>query len=138
MISEEYKNKLMQDFQGSKRGGWSTGFHLEELTNELAKTIPNEVVKIIIPSDNSNTFNCYGKAIDIDHDVVGTMPATYLYGDRSKCIEQEDATTLFWGTEKVTKFHFIPFYAEVSCYNIDSIEGNTIQLAEDISWRAFI
>ena len=137
-MKKEYKEKLMEEFKGSKKGMWHTGFHLEELTNELAKTIPNEVIKIVVPCDGNTRFNCCGKASDIDHDVVGVMPSTYLYGDRSKCIKQGDATTLFWGSTKVTDCSFIPFLAEASCYRIESIEGNVIQLASDISWRAFI
>lgn len=136
MISAEYKNELLEKFIGSKSGkAYAMGYQLDTISKELNEKIPNEVVKIVIPYSN---FNCYGKVSDINHDVIGVMPSTYLYGDRSKCIKQEDATTLFYGEKPITKYNFVPFLAETSCYRIDKIEGNTIYLAKDLSWRAFI
>ena len=136
MITEEYKNELMQKFIGSKSHKmWAMGYQLDTITKELNEKIPNEVVKIIIPYAD---FNCSGKVSDINHDVVGIMPSTYLYGDRSKCIEQDDTTTLFYGVRPITNRNFVPFLAECDCFRIDKIEGNTIYLEKDLSWRAFI
>lgn len=137
MISAEYKNELLNKFIGSKSGKpYAMGYQLEEITKEMVKVIPDEVVKIYVPCDGRMDFNCYGKVKDINHDVVGTMPRPC--DNNWVRLKQEDTTTLFWGDKHLTKFNFVPFYADTSCYRIDKIEGNTIYLEKDLSWRAFI
>ena len=130
VITEEQKQKLIEEFAGSKRGGWSTGHQLPEITKKLVELYGDAKVKIILPYHG---FHCYGSARKVNEDVTGTMP----FAKPQK--EIEETSTLFYpGMQVNKKGIFVPFWADTDCFRIKSIEQNVIELENDISWRAFL
>ena len=126
----------INDFR--KKGvAFETGNQLDTIAKAAAEEYGDKVIRILLP----NGFNCYGKATDIYREVYGLMPYTYLYGDRSKCINQKDATTLFWGDILISEHCYLPFQADVDCFYVDDVvdgEVPTIKLVNGPSWRTFI
>lgn len=123
-----------------ERSGFGvTGFKLDEITGYLNESIPGEHVRINIPYHD---FNVRGTVADVHRDVYGVMPSTYLYGDRSKCVEVDDTETLYYGDHKVRHGNHIPFLSDCDVYFVGncSYEGDVlvIDLKKGPNWRMYL
>lgn len=123
-----------------ERSGFGvTGSRLDEITEYLNDRIPEENVRINVPYYD---FNVRGKAANVHRDVYGVMPSTYLYGDRSKMVDENDTTTLFYGNTKVGRGNYIPFLSDCDVYFIDNCEMSdgelVVNLKKGPNWRMYL
>jgi predicted RNA-binding Zn-ribbon protein involved in translation (DUF1610 family) len=137
-IDKEDISELTIKF-GERRGFGATGHALDEITEWLNEKIPFKQVRINIPYHD---FNVRGKAANVHRDVYGVMPSTYLYGDRSKMVDENDTTTLFYGNTKVGRGNYIPFLSDCYVYFIDDCEMSdgelVVNLKKGPNWRMYL
>lgn len=123
-----------------ERSGFGvTGSKLDDITKYLNDKIPELNVRINVPYYD---FNVHGKVSDVHRDVYGVMPWTYLYGERSKCVEVGDTKTLFYGDRMVSPGNHIPFMSDCDVYFVDKCymtEGTlVIDLKKGPNWRMYL
>lgn len=130
------------DFVGrfKERSGFGvTGAALDEVTGYLNERIPEGNVRINVPYYD---FNVRGKVADVHRDVHGVMPMTYLCGDRSKVVELEHTTTLFYGNTKAGRGNHIPFLSDCDVYFVDNCDMNdgtlVVNLKKGPNWRMYL
>lgn len=117
-----------------------TGAALDSITGYLNERISAENVRINIPYHN---FNVRGKVADVHRDVHGVMPTTYLCGNRSEVVDENDTTTLFYGNVRAGRGNHIPFLSDCDVYFIEacyySPDGTlVVDLKEGPNWRMYL
>lgn len=131
--------ELLNKFQKKDYSG-AVGFKLDEITEYLNETDPDQAVRIIHPYRD---FNVTGKASTVHRDVHGVMPATYLYDNRAEVVPEESTTTLFYGTYRAGAKSFLPFLSSCDVYYVKNPryeEDGTLvfELDEAPSWRTYL
>lgn len=131
---EEFVNEFKEH-----SGFGVTGSALDRITGYLNERNPEGNVRINVPYHD---FNVRGKVADVHRDVHGVMPSTYLYGDRSKVVDEGDTTTLFYGDCKTRKGNYLPFLSDCDVYFVDDCrmtDGTlVINLIKGPNWRMYL
>lgn len=133
----------IEDFvsEFKERSGFGvTGLRLDSITRYLNERIPNGIVRINVPYHG---FNVRGKVSKVHRDVHGVMPMTYLSGQLSDVVDENDTDTLYYGNVRAGKGNYIPFLSDCDVYFVSgcnySDDGTlVIDLKKGPSWRMYL
>lgn len=115
-----------------KEGMGVCGAQADIIAKVCAEIYGDKEIKINVPYHN---FNMRGKATDVARDAIGVMPFS------KEPIEQDKVTTMFYGDKPINRSNFLPIWADVDVFFIESVNEGTIielNLVKAPSWRTYL
>lgn len=101
------------------KGMWANGSQLDVITSYLESVLDKDCEVCI--NTGYHDFVCKGKIKDIHRDVTGLMPFS------KHRISEDEATTLFYGNDKIRHGNYLPFQAYTDTFKVkDAYKKGTV------------
>lgn len=107
-VSKSVLTDIVDKF--TPKGMWANGSKLDVITSYLESVLGKDCEVCI--NTGYHDFVCKGKIKDVNRDVDGLMPFS------KHPIREEDATTLFYGNDKIHHGNYLPFQADTDTFRV--------------------